>query len=99
MFKVGDLVTVANQWWQHVAPTQEADQKAEEELAKTGKYTGPSLFEQKVHTSWETAVVVDIVEKDEESVVYSSGKLNITDVLTSNGEMKKTQRHLLKKLE
>jgi len=105
MFKVGDLVTVANQWWQHVAPTQEADQKAEEELAKTGKYTGPSLFEQKVHTSWETAVVVDIVEKDEESVVYSSGKLNITEhrslyhVLTSNGEMKKTQRHLLKKLE
>ena len=105
MFKVGDLVTVANQWWQHVAPTQEADQKSEEELAKTGKYTGPSLFEQKVHTSWETGVVVDIVEKDEERVVYRSGKSKITEhrslyhVLTSNGEMKKTQRHLLKKLE
>lgn len=102
MFKVGDLVTVANQWWQHVAPTQEVDQKAEEELAKTGKYTGPSLFEQKVHTSWETGVIIDITDPSHEHSFYQTKEpfsRGLYHVLTSEGRVKKTYDNLLKKLE
>jgi len=108
MLKVGDLVTIGNHRWKHIMPTQEEDQKAEEELAKNGKYTGPPLFEQKAYTSWETpttGMVIDIVEKDEEYVVYKSAKSKITEhrsryhVLTSDGKIEKTWHHLLQKLE